>query len=155
MHVRLVAVGNRQPSWVETAFGDYVNRLPKSWRFSLQAIPVAKPKNGGAAGGMAAEEQKILAGLRPDDQVVLLDEKGEALASRELAARLQTWLAASRDLCFVIGGPDGVADTVRKRANFCWSLSRLTLPHGLARVLLAEQLYRAWSISSGHPYHRG
>lgn len=154
MHIRLIAVGDRQPSWVDTAFGDYVDRLPKAWRFALHSIPVAKRKSGGAPVGLAAEEQKLLAAVRPDDRMVLLDEKGEQMASRELATRLQGWLAAGRDLCFVIGGPDGVANAIRQRADFCWSLSNLTLPHGLVRVLLAEQLYRAWSIDSGHPYHR-
>ncbi len=154
MHIRLIAVGDRQPSWVDAAFDDYIGRLPKHWRFALHTVPVAKRGKSNAATAVAAEQQGILSGLKSDDLVVLLDEHGEGTASREFAARLDAWLAAGRDLCFIIGGPDGVGGEVRNRANFCWSLSRLTLPHGMARVLFAEQLYRAWSIANGHPYHR-
>lgn len=103
---------------------------------------------------MVAEGEQILARLGATEQVVLLDERGKELTSRILAARLANWQTESRDLCFVIGGPDGVSDAIRQRADFTWSLSRLTLPHGMARVLVAEQLYRAWSLQTGHPYHR-
>ncbi len=155
MHIRLIAVGDRQPSWVDAAFDDYIGRLPKLWRFALHTVPVAKRRrSAAAAAAVAAEQQKIMAGLKPDDHVVLLDEKGEHTGSREFATRLEAWLAAGSDLCFIIGGPDGVGGQIRKRADFCWSLSRLTLPHGMVRVLFAEQLYRAWAISKGHPYHR-
>jgi 23S rRNA (pseudouridine1915-N3)-methyltransferase len=155
VHIRLIAVGERQPSWVDSAFDDYAGRLPKPWRFSLQTIPLARRGRAKDAGtAVAQEEQNILAALRQDETIVLLDEKGEQIASVELAARLEKWLAAARDLCFVIGGPDGVTKAMKKRADFCWSLSRLTLPHGLARVLFVEQLYRAWAIGTGHPYHR-
>jgi len=103
---------------------------------------------------MEAEGEQILSRLKADEQVVLLDERGKQLTSSSLAARLTDWQAEGRDLCFVIGGPDGVSSACRDRANFTWSLSDLTLPHGLARVLFAEQLYRAWSLQAGHPYHR-
>jgi 23S rRNA (pseudouridine1915-N3)-methyltransferase len=103
---------------------------------------------------MATEGEQILARLSTTEQAVLLDERGKELTSRILAARLTDWQADSRDLCFIIGGPDGVSDAIRRRADFTWSLSQLTLPHGMARVLLAEQLYRAWSLQTGHPYHR-
>jgi len=103
---------------------------------------------------MAAEGEQILAKLGTDEQVVLLDEKGKQLTSGGLATQLTGWQSKGRDLCFVIGGPDGVSSACRKRANYIWSLSNLTLPHGLARVLFAEQLYRAWSLQAGHPYHR-
>jgi 23S rRNA (pseudouridine1915-N3)-methyltransferase len=155
MHMRLIAVGDRQPPWVDAAFDDYALRLPKAWQFSLLAIPV--PRRGRGSGGraaMAAEEQKILAAIRPQEQIVLLDERGEQPGSRQFSDRLQRWQAGGQDLGFIIGGPDGVSDAVRSRADFCWSLSKLTLPHGLARVLFIEQLYRAWSIETGHPYHR-
>jgi 23S rRNA (pseudouridine1915-N3)-methyltransferase len=154
MHIRLIAVGDRQPSWVDAAFDDYIGRLPNHWRFALVTVPVAKRGKSNAGTAVVAEQQRILSGLKPDDQVVLLDEHGEQTASREFAARLDAWLAAGRNLCFIIGGPDGVGGEVRSRANFRWSLSRLTLPHGMARVLFAEQLYRAWSIANGLPYHR-
>jgi len=100
------------------------------------------------------EGELILGKLTPDERIVLLDERGKQLTSKTLAARLSDWQSDGRDLCFVIGGPDGVSERCRQRADFIWSLSDLTLPHGLARVLLAEQMYRAWSLASGHPYHR-
>jgi len=103
---------------------------------------------------MEAEGELILAKLVATEQVVLLDERGKPLSSQELADKLSEWQADGRDLCFVIGGPDGVSDAVRQRADSLWSLSKLTLPHGMARALLSEQLYRAWSLQNGHPYHR-
>lgn len=103
---------------------------------------------------MQAEGEQLLARIRSSEQVVLLDEKGTQYSSQVLATRLSDWQADGRDLCFVIGGPDGVAAACRQRADVTWSLSALTLPHGLARVLLVEQLYRAWSLQNGHPYHR-
>lgn len=96
----------------------------------------------------------MLARLGTTEQVVLLDERGKHLTSQLFAAKLTDWQADGRDLCFIIGGPDGVSDECRQRANFTWSLSQLTLPHGMVRVLFAEQMYRAWSLQTGHPYHR-
>ncbi|MBT8109426.1 MAG: 23S rRNA (pseudouridine(1915)-N(3))-methyltransferase RlmH [Gammaproteobacteria bacterium] len=153
--MRLFAVGDRQPSWVEEAFGIYTARFPREWKFRLDSIAAARrSKNEKSQQAMAAEGEQILARLGATEQVVLLDERGKELTSRILAARLANWQTESRDLCFVIGGPDGVSDAIRQRADFTWSLSRLTLPHGMARVLVAEQLYRAWSLQTGHPYHR-
>lgn len=150
-----MAVGDRQPSWVDEAFGIYTGRFPREWKFRLDTIAtVRRNKNESSQKAMAAEGEQILAKLVATEQVVLLDERGKELSSRTLAARLADWQSDSRDLCFIIGGPDGVPDTIRQRADFIWSLSRLTLPHGMARVLLAEQLYRAWSLQAGHPYHR-
>lgn len=103
---------------------------------------------------MEAEGELILSKLNNAEQVALLDERGKELSSKGLSGRLSDWQSDGRDLCFVIGGPDGVSDSVRQRANIKWSLSQLTLPHGLARVLFAEQLYRAHSLQTGHPYHR-
>jgi len=155
VHFRLLAVGDRQPSWVDEAFGIYSARFPREWKFRLDAIAtVRRNKNDKSQQAMATEGEQILTRLSATEQVVLLDERGKELTSRTLAARLTDWQVDSRDLCFIIGGPDGVSDAVRQRADFAWSLSQLTLPHGMARVLLAEQLYRAWSLQAGHPYHR-
>ncbi|NQV87408.1 MAG: 23S rRNA (pseudouridine(1915)-N(3))-methyltransferase RlmH [Woeseiaceae bacterium] len=155
MHIRLLAVGDRQPSWVDEAFGIYVGRYPREWKFRLDTIPtVHRNKNDKSQQAMEAEGELILAKLQTTEQVVLLDERGKSLSSQEFADRLSEWQADGRDLCFVIGGPDGVSDAVRQRADRLWSLSKLTLPHGMARALLSEQLYRAWSLQSGHPYHR-
>jgi 23S rRNA (pseudouridine1915-N3)-methyltransferase len=155
MHLRLIAVGERQPDWVEDAFQDYVARLPKAWKFRLDAVSTAKRfKSGSVQQAMEAEGRLILDQIRPTDCVVVLDERGKGLTTVQLEQQLADWLAGGRDLCFVIGGPDGLSGEVKKRANSTWSLSKLTLPHGMVRVLLAEQLFRAWSMSTNHPYHR-
>jgi len=154
MHVRLIAVGDRQPSWVDDGFSEYQGRLPRLWQFRLDSL--ASSPRGRAGGQVAreAESRKVLDNLRPGECMVLLDERGSFLSSRAFGEKLAEWQAAGRDLCFVIGGPDGVSDDLRARADFVLSLSPMTLPHGLARVLFAEQLYRAWSLTQGHPYHR-
>jgi len=155
VHIRLLAVGDRQPSWVDDAFGIYAERFPREWRFRLDTIPtVRRNKNDKSRQAMEAEGEIISAKLRQTEQVVLLDERGKQLTSKSLASKLSDWQSDGRDLCFVIGGPDGVSDSVRQRADMMWSLSQLTLPHGMARALLSEQLYRAWSLQTGHPYHR-
>ena len=140
---------------MDEAFGTYAERLPREWKFRLDIIPtVRRNKNDKSRQAMEAEGELILGKLESSEQVVLLDERGKQLSSKGLADQLSRWQADGRDLCFVIGGPDGVADTCKRRADFSWSLSQLTLPHGLARVLFAEQLYRAHSLHTGHPYHR-
>ena len=155
MHIRLLAVGDRQPSWVDEAFGIYSERFPREWKFQLDVLPtVRRNKNDKSRQAMEAEGEHILAKLNSAEQVVLLDERGKQLSSKRLATRMSDWQSDGRDLCFVIGGPDGVSENVRRRADISWSLSQLTLPHGLARVLFAEQLYRAHSLQTGHPYHR-
>jgi 23S rRNA (pseudouridine1915-N3)-methyltransferase len=155
MHIRLIAVGDRQPRWVDEAFRNYSRRFPPQWKFRLDAITTAKRnKAEDARRAIETEGELILGKLAGDEQAVLLDARGKQLTSKFLAGRLSGWQADGRDLAFIIGGPDGVTDACRQRADFVWSLSDLTLPHGLARVLLAEQLYRAWSLASGHPYHR-
>jgi len=155
MHIRLIAVGDRQPSWVDEAFRTYSGRFPPQWKFRLDVIATAKrTKAENARRAIETEGELILGKLAGDEQAVLLDERGKQLTSNSLAGRLSGWQADGRNLAFIIGGPDGVSDECRQRADFVWSLSDLTLPHGLARVLLAEQLYRAWSLESGHPYHR-
>ena len=155
MHIRLLAVGDRQPSWVDDAFGIYTERFPREWRFRLDTIPtVRRNRNDKSRQAMAAEGELISTKLSQTERVVLLDERGKQLTSKSLASKLSDWQSDGRDLCFVIGGPDGVSDSVRQRADMMWSLSQLTLPHGMARALLSEQLYRAWSLQTGHPYHR-
>ncbi len=155
MHLRLLAVGDRQPAWVDEAFDTYSGRFPREWRFRLEGVRTARRgKNAPASRAIDEEAESLLSRIRSDEQVVLLDERGTSLSSQTLATRLSTWQSDGRDLAFIIGGPDGVSDAVRQRADFVWSLSGLTLPHGLARVLLSEQLYRAWSLQTGHPYHR-
>lgn len=155
MHIRLIAVGDRQPAWVDDAFDAYARRLPKQWRFRLDVVASGRRSKGsGTAAAVEAEGQIVLGLIKAAERLVVLDEHGTETSSVELAQRLSAWQAAGKDLCFVIGGPDGVSKACTERADFRWSLSKLTLPHGLARVLLAEQLYRAWTVANGHPYHR-
>lgn len=155
MHIRLLAVGDRQPTWVDDAFGIYSERFPREWKFRLDVIPaVRRIKNDKSRQAMETEGDLIQSKLAATEQVILLDERGKHLTSKALAAKLSDWQSDGRDLCFVIGGPDGVSRSVRQRADMMWSMSQLTLPHGMARVLLSEQLFRAWSLQSGHPYHR-
>ncbi len=155
MHIRLIAVGDRQPSWVDIAFDDYARRLPRQWKFQLSTVATSQRAKGkGATAAVEAEGQKILDSLKAAEQVVVLDERGTQVTSTGLADKLSSWQSAGRDLAFVIGGPDGVSEAVTSRADFRWSLSSLTLLHGLARVLFVEQLYRAWTVSTAHPYHR-
>lgn len=155
MHIRIIAVGDRQPSWVDEAVGIYTGRYPREWKFRLDTIATARRgKSNKSSNAREAEGEHILNKLDSNEQVVLLDERGKQLTSQKLATSLSDWQNDGRDLCFIIGGPDGVSCACRERAESIWSLSDLTLPHGLARVLLAEQLYRAWSLRSGHPYHR-
>lgn len=155
MHIRLLAVGDRQPSWVDDAVGVYTARLPREWKFRVDAMPTARRgRNDRSGQARDAEGEQLLSRLAAAERTILLDERGRQLTSKSLAAKLAGWQSDGRDVCFIIGGPDGVSEACRQRADFIWSLSQLTLPHGLARVLLAEQLYRAWSLQAGHPYHR-
>ncbi|NIV18603.1 MAG: 23S rRNA (pseudouridine(1915)-N(3))-methyltransferase RlmH [Woeseiaceae bacterium] len=155
MHIRLLAVGDRQPAWVDEAFDGYTKRFPREWAFQLDVIPAARRgKSDKSSRARDLEGQQILDKIKSNELFVLLDERGRQFTSKALSERFTAWQNDGRDLCFVIGGPDGISPDCRERADATWSLSDLTLPHGLARVLFAEQLYRAWSLQSGHPYHR-
>jgi 23S rRNA (pseudouridine1915-N3)-methyltransferase len=156
MRLRLIAVGTRMPDWVDTAFNDYWRRMRGLWKLELIELPTASRRQcGGAAqAAMSAEAQRILALLAPRDFVVALDERGSERSTAELSHWLEQRRASGQDLAFAVGGPDGLAGEVLARADLRWSLSRLTLPHGLVRVLLAEQIYRAGTLLAGHPYHR-
>ena len=155
MRIRVIAVGSRTPSWVRENCENYAARLRSRLKLELLEIPAGK--HGGQSGAgraLRTEATQLLAALNPKDFAVALDEHGEELASRELASWLAARLAGGRDTAFLIGGADGLADDVLARADFKLALSRLTLPHTFARVLLMEQLYRAQSILDHHPYHR-
>lgn len=154
MHVRVIAVGTRPPGWVRGACEDYITRLRSQLPVELIEIGSVRRGGAGAARAVAAEGQRVLAALRREEYVVSLDEAGSAFSTRELAVWLGKRMQEGRDLAFLIGGPDGHAAEVRSRSNMSLSLSRLTLPHALARVVLLEQLYRARSLLANHPYHR-
>ena len=156
MRLRVIAVGSRMPQWVRAAYDDYITRLGSGLTVSLTEIEPA-PRAAGRAPGKAidTEGRKLRAALRRDDYVVALDERGSEMTTRELAAWLGARMQEGRDVAFLIGGPDGLAPEVLARSDFHWSLSRLTFPHALVRVLVAEQLYRAHGVLANHPYHRG
>ena len=141
------------PPWVNAGFTEYAGRMPREARVELIAL---KPALRGAPmqRTLEAEGKRILAALPADCIRVALDERGTLLSTMDLARRVARWREAGRDVAFIVGGADGLAESVRKAAHLAWSLSPLTLPHGLARVVLAEQLYRAVSILHNHPYHR-
>jgi 23S rRNA (pseudouridine1915-N3)-methyltransferase len=155
MRVRLIAVGTRPPGWVRDACEDYIRRLGSRLPVSITEIATGRRSAGEPpARAVAREGERVLAALGRGDYLIALDERGTELSTRELAAWLETRMQEGEDLAFVIGGPDGLAPEVLARSKLRWSLSRLTLPHALVRVLLAEQLYRAHSLLAGHPYHR-
>jgi 23S rRNA (pseudouridine1915-N3)-methyltransferase len=142
------------PVWVRSACDDYLARLRAGLAVALTEIEPAARRGRDSARAIATEGRRLLDALAPADHVVALDERGRELSTRELAGWLKQRMQQGDDLAFVIGGADGLAPEVLARTQFTLALSRLTLPHALARVLLAEQLYRAHSILTGHPYHR-
>jgi 23S rRNA (pseudouridine1915-N3)-methyltransferase len=154
MKLLVVAVGQRMPAWADAAWGEYAKRFPPEMRLELREVK-AQPRSGQTPQQcMAAEASRIEAAWPKGCRRVVLDERGQRLDTRAMAARLQAWLPDGRDVALVIGGPDGLAPELRQQADECWRLSDLTLPHAFVRVMLAEALYRAWSLSVGHPYHR-
>ena len=155
MRARLIAVGTRPPAWVREAYAEYTRRLGPHLRLTLVEIePGARSAGQSPRRAVETEARKLISALRQDEWVVTLDERGKEMSTRELAGWLGARMQDGRDLAFLIGGPDGFAPDVLTRSDFSVSLSRLTLPHALVRVVLAEQLYRAMSILTHHPYHR-
>jgi 23S rRNA (pseudouridine1915-N3)-methyltransferase len=154
--VRLVvaAIGQRQPAWADAAWDDFAKRFPADCKLELKALK-AEPRAGKAAPQcMAAEAQRLEAALPKGVRRVILDERGSRLTTAQLAERLQFWRGDGRDVALLIGGPDGLDPALKATADETLRLSDLTLPHAFARVLLAEALYRAWSVVQRHPYHR-
>jgi 23S rRNA (pseudouridine1915-N3)-methyltransferase len=157
MKLLVVAVGQRQPAWADAAWGDYAKRFPPEMKLELKALK-AEPRSGRtAAQCMDAEAVRIdaaIAAAGKGIRRVVLDEHGSRVSTVQLAERLRGWRDDGRDVALLIGGPDGLAPSLKTRADESLRLSDLTLPHAYVRVMLAEALYRAWSLNSGHPYHR-
>jgi 23S rRNA (pseudouridine1915-N3)-methyltransferase len=151
----LVAVGQRQPAWADEAYAEFAKRFPPELRLELKAVK-AEPRSGGktAVQLMDAEAQRIESALPKGVRRVVLDETGSRVTTLQLADRLQHWMGEGRDVALLIGGPDGLSPAIQHSADERLRLSDLTLPHAFARVLLAEALYRAWSVTVSHPYHR-
>jgi 23S rRNA (pseudouridine1915-N3)-methyltransferase len=155
MKCRLIAAGTRLPDWVNTGFREYQKRLRTPLELELLEIPVAKRRAGeNPERAVVREGADMLAALGRDDYVVALEVDADAMSTKQVSAWLALRMRASRPLALLIGGPDGLAPRCRDRADQSWSLSPLTMPHALVRVVVAEQLYRAMSLLAGHPYHR-
>ena len=155
MRLVLAAVGQRPPAWAEAAYDDYAKRFPPELRLELKAVK-AEPRSGGRSPAqmMAAEALRLEAAVPKGARRVVLDERGTRLDTAQLAERLRFWLGDGRDVVLLVGGPDGLDPALKAGADETLRLSDLTLPHAFVRVLLAEALYRAWSVTAGHPYHR-
>ena len=154
MRLLIVAVGQRVPDWAQSAWDDYAKRFPSELRVELKAVKTEPRGSKSLPALYAAERERIEAAIPRGCRVVALDERGTALSTVALAAKLKHWQLEADDVALVIGGPDGLEPEFRQRAHERIRLSDLTLPHAMVRVLLIEQLYRAWSINANHPYHR-
>lgn len=155
MRIRVIAVGGKMPDWVSTPVKEYSRRLPRELALEWIEVPLGKRHKGsGSAQAIAEESKALLRAVSERDTVIALDVRGKAWTTEQLAGELADWQASGDHYSILIGGPDGLSDDCYQRARLRWSLSPLTLPHPLVRVLLAEQLYRAWSINAGHPYHK-
>jgi 23S rRNA (pseudouridine1915-N3)-methyltransferase len=154
MKLLIVAVGLRVPDWAQTAWDDYAKRFPPELRVELKAVKTEPRASKSLETLYAAERERIEAAIPKGSRIVVLDERGTTLTSVALAARLKSWQLEGDNVALVIGGPDGLDPAFKQAAHERIRLSDLTLPHAMARVLLVEQLYRAWSVNAGHPYHR-
>ena len=152
--MRVLAIGKRVPQWVSDGADDYVKRLPREASIEWVELPASKRTRDTAESRMLEEATIIGRRLKPQELLVILDAEGKVISTETIAETLATWQSDGSKIAFVIGGPDGLHPTLKAKASARWSLGRITLPHALVRVILAEQLYRAWSINAGHPYHR-
>jgi 23S rRNA (pseudouridine1915-N3)-methyltransferase len=155
MQLIIAAVGHKMPAWIESGFSEYAKRMPPECRILLKEIkPVERSGSKTAETVMALERSKIEAAIPKNSRIIALDERGKDLTTMQLSQLLTDWQQDGRDVTFVIGGADGLDAGFKANADSLVRISSLTLPHGMVRVLLAEQLYRAWSITQNHPYHR-
>ncbi|MCR5883076.1 23S rRNA (pseudouridine(1915)-N(3))-methyltransferase RlmH [Rhizobacter sp. J219] len=154
MKLLLVAVGQRQPAWADTAYEDFAKRFPPEMRLELKAVKAEARGSKTAAQLMAAEASRIEAALPKGVRRIVLDERGDRVTTVQLASRMEAWQRDGRDAAILIGGPDGLDPALKRTADETLRLSDLTLPHAFVRVLVAEALYRAWTVMVNHPYHR-
>lgn len=155
MQLTIVAIGKSMPRWVEAGFQEYSKRLPPEFHLQLIEIEAGKRgKNADITRILKDEGEKIIAAIPKSNPVIALEREGKEWDTPTLAKNLQQWQLESRSVSFLIGGPEGLSEDCLNKADQKWSLSRLTFPHPLVRIILAEQLYRAWSLLKGHPYHR-
>lgn len=155
MKIRLLAVGTKMPAWVNTGVETYRKRLPRDFSLEIEEIPLGqRSKNADVAKARTQEAQRIRDKIRGDEYIVALEVQGKPWSTEQLAQEADAWRMQGRDVVLLVGGPDGLEPSLSATANQAWSLSPLTLPHPLVRIMLAEQLYRAWTLLVGHPYHR-
>ena len=154
MQIHLIAVGNKMPNWVQQGYNEYAKRLPRECDLVLREIPPDKRRSGDISRITKEEGERMLTALPPRAHVVTLDIPGRPWTTEDLAKSLERWLANGQPVALMVGGPEGLSQDVRDKAQESWSLSPLTFPHPLVRVIVAEQIYRAWSLLNNHPYHR-
>ncbi len=155
MRIQVLALGTRMPDWVNAGVAAYRQRLPRTWQLQLIELPLAKRGRKPVTEQVQADEgRRLLAAVPPASQLIALHEHGAQWSTAQLATALTDWSHDGRDRTLVIGGPDGLSPEVLTQAELHWSLSKLTLPHALVRIIVLEQLYRAWSLLNNHPYHR-
>jgi 23S rRNA (pseudouridine1915-N3)-methyltransferase len=155
MQIHLISIGNRMPSWVQQGYDEYAKRLPRECELVLKEIsPGKRTKNSDIARIVKDEGERMAAAIPQSTHIVTLDIPGKPWTTPELAAAMQRWLESGQTIALMVGGPEGLADAIKQRASESWSLSKLTFPHPLVRIVVAEQIYRAWSILQNHPYHR-
>ena len=155
MQIHLISIGQKMPDWVKQGYEEYAKRMPRECELILKEIPAGKRgKNSDVKRIVRDEGERMLAALPKNCHIVTLDAPGKAWTTPILAEAMQDWLESGQDIALLVGGPEGLADSVKKIAQQSWSLSKLTFPHPLVRIVVAEQIYRAWSIINNHPYHR-
>jgi len=155
MNIHLIAIGDKMPAWVQQGFDEYARRLPRECALRLIEIaPGRRGKNADIARAVRDEGQRMLGAVPKGARVIALEVKGRNWSTEQLAGQLEAWMGSGQDIALLVGGPEGLSEEARAAADQQWSLSPFTLPHPLVRVILAEQLYRAWSILRNHPYHR-
>lgn len=155
MRIHLIAVGKKMPEWVNSGFSEFSKRMPPELQINLVEItPSVRNKTTPIEKNIKEEGKRIQSAIPSNSRLIVLDEKGKNFSSVELSKKMEEWFPQGQDIAIVIGGADGIDDRIKQQANESWSLSSFTLPHALVRVIVAEQLYRAWSILKGHPYHR-
>jgi 23S rRNA (pseudouridine1915-N3)-methyltransferase len=155
MKLKLVAVGTKMSDWVKAGCNEYSKRMPAELRIESVDIPLgSRGKNQPKAKAIETESQGLLRAINNNDFVIALDVLGQAMSTEKLAKQLDNWQMNGQNVCLMVGGPDGLSSQCLARADLRWSLSDLTLPHPLVRIVLMEQLYRAWTINNNHPYHR-
>ncbi|WP_178863556.1 23S rRNA (pseudouridine(1915)-N(3))-methyltransferase RlmH [Thiomicrorhabdus cannonii] len=155
MIIHFITVGQKMPKWVQEGYAEYAKRLPKACSLNLIELPMAqRGKTSSVEQNKAEEAKRILAAVPKGARLIVLDEHGQQVTTLQLAEKMQEWLGGGQDVALIVGGPDGLDQTILDQAQWKWGLSKLTLPHPMVRILVAEQIYRAWSVINNHPYHR-